>query len=270
VAIKFQQWVNSFDATTVEGTSTCSIDSLGYINCVTQSAADVSDQATKDITSNMPTSEEGRARFYFTPVTIPTTPTGNYTVFGVYGAAAAQILEVYFSTARVLSVFSPAGRLSSGSVNFSCSPAFVDGQEHLIEVAWRKNAFLKVWVDGAQTLNLTTFSGSAGSCVPVTISIGVHHYDGADANGLTVKHRLFQYGDTATELLADPAGVIPAELVKALNATIGPGMWQIVGLNSASTRVDLDTQRLEELIRVAKANAYELRYSNGLVTAVPR
>jgi len=270
LAVRFQQWVNNFDATTVEGTSTSTIDSLGFITSVTQSAADASDQATRDITSNMPTSEEGRARFYYSPVAIPVTPTGNYTIFGVYGAAAAQILEVYFSTARVLSVFSPAGRLSSGSINFSCSPSFVDGVEHLIEVAWKKNGFLKVWVDGIQTLNLTTLSGSAGSCVPVTISVGVNHYDGADASGLTVKHRLFQYGDATTDILVDPNTVIPDGLIKKLNMVSGAGAWQLVGNASVATSSAQDGQRLAELVDVAKACGYVLAYTNGLLVANPR
>ena len=269
MATKFQQWVNAFDSTTVEAGCSVSISADGYIVSQIASASDTGDTATENITSNLPAGEEGRVRFYLT-VPSPWNPTANVTIFHNEAAASSgEVVELYFNAQKVLNVFSRAGRLSSAGLNGGCGPAFADGSEHLIEVSWKKNAFLRVWVDGQLMYN-ATLTGAASSAVPTAIKVGIDHYDGADGNPMTMRYRFFQYGDVATDILTDPSGTLPAELIRVLNTQVGANMWQLSSLDSAATATAVDGKQLEELVRVAKVNGYECRFNGVSLVFSPK
>lgn len=210
MAVTWQQWVNGFNSTVVGTGCTVTIDSAAAVpdknklTATIASATDGSDEAIAKVTTNLPAGNEGRIRFKFaTPATFDLL---NNSTPLVVSNAAGEMFELFIDSAQVLHIFTVVGPLGQNGGSVSTGQTLAANTEYTIEIAWRRNAYWKVWLNETLVASDLTLSGATGTdAITTEIDLGIHHYDGTDTNGWTAVYRWAQVGDNADTALVDPS-----------------------------------------------------------------
>lgn len=113
----------------------------------------------------------------------------NLAVFQVLDGSGRLVYELYVAAAdRTVRVWSPAGGLTSGSINASTGIAVPsDGTAVKVEVSALRNSSLVVRVNGTQLVSLSGFSGASTSDA-VRYEAGIDHYDATASTALVAYH----------------------------------------------------------------------------------
>ena len=123
-------------------------------------------------------------------LSVPTTPAlgGNLSVLQERDVAGNLIWELYVDGSnRQLSLWSPAGGLSSTAINDSTGVT-LDGQPHRVEVNALPNDSVVVRVDGQDRITVNSLSGSTAGNARF-LRVGIDHYDTGTSNEpISVSH----------------------------------------------------------------------------------
>jgi uncharacterized repeat protein (TIGR02059 family) len=217
MAVTYQQWLTAFDSTAVETGCTVTVASgltgsdKNKVTATIASADDTHDQAVAKLTAagKLPASEQGRLRFKFT------TPSsfnllGNSTILLVMNATGVAydgsqgVIDLYIDANEKLASYTSANLLGAGSLNNVSGSALSPSTEYTVELAWLKNGYRRVWLNGTLIFELTGLTGATGSALSKEIRLGIDHYDGADTLGWTVVERLLQVAGDPAVALGDP------------------------------------------------------------------
>lgn len=224
MTVIWRQWIEGFDSETEETGCTVTIDTAASgrdknkLTSEIASATDTADRATGNVTTTawLPSGDQGRIRLKYKPLAHPVgdpwNPLGNAIFLHLsVESPLKQIIELFNENDRQFAVFSQDETLrTTGSMpQGNAGSASVADTEYTIEVAWfgstSANGFRRVWIDDVLLYELTSLDmGVVGDCVPNLFTLGFHHYDGADPEGLSCEIRWAQISDDPNETLTDP------------------------------------------------------------------
>ena len=229
MAVKFQQWRDGLDDFLIDTGCTFDADfpsrEARYYSQIA-SATDSADSATGIVndSAKLPAADEGRIRGYIKfPATVSLA--ANSTILIARNSGGLQIFDLYLNSAEDIGLFSATNILNSTSSNNVPDITNPQDLEHLFEIAWKKNDFLRLWYDGSVLIEFTGLTGATGNAVPATISFGIDHYDGSSGvswASAPLEYRLWQVSDDSSTPLSDPSEDAPQKI----NAVTSPMIWR--------------------------------------------
>jgi hypothetical protein len=232
----WRQWVDSFpgfpglfplletSSAIIDSTASLAIDNTqtginrNIITATVPNGNDANDTAVARVLypQFLPPGQEGRLRLHLTmPASFPLT--GNSTFALGLTAGGIEVIDLYLTSARVLNVFSTAGTLNSTALNLSSGQTLALSTSYTIEIAWKQNSNLTVFLNGAQVINQVC-AGAAGTALLSELRLGIDHYDPAVLTdpGWTAVVFGAQLGASSTVALNDPVFLATSGFNEAL------------------------------------------------------
>lgn len=183
----WKQSVHGFTGQSVLGTATLEVDTLRGNRVVStiKNASDQNDRATANQMDGgrLPKTGHGKIRGKFQ---IPSTlKLNNNSTFLWLSNGSKQLIQLYFNASGQLVTYSAPGMLAPGAVSntITWTNGFQPNIDYLVEIAWQRNSYRRVWINGTQVAQAINLTGDAGVLeIPVQLRLGVYRYDGtADA-----------------------------------------------------------------------------------------
>lgn len=205
----WKQSVHGFTGQSVLGSATLEVDTLRGNRVVStiKSANDTNDRATANSfdAGRLPSTGQGRIRGRFQlPATLKLTNNSTFLWLGV--GTSKPLLQLYFNSSGQLVANSGAGMLGPAAVSntITFSGGFMPNVDYLVEVAWQRSGYRRVWINGLQVAQVNSLVGDAGLLeVPDQLRLGIYRYDGAADAGWSTALFDWQLTDNASVVLSD-------------------------------------------------------------------
>jgi len=205
----WRQSVHGFTGQSVLGTATLEVDTLRGNRVVStiKGASDSNDRATANHTDGgrLPATGNGRIRGRFQiPSALKLTANSSFLWLATGGK---PLLQLYFNSSGQLVTYSAAGMLAPGSVSNTITwsdGGFQPNVDYLLEIAWQRSGYRRVWINGSQVAQQTNLVGDAGLLeVPDQLRLGIYRYDGTADAGWAVTLFDWQLTDNPSVVLGD-------------------------------------------------------------------
>jgi hypothetical protein len=203
----WKQSVHGFTGTSVDSLCSIEVDSTrgNRVIATVKSAADTTDTATANQydAGMLPMTGSGRIRGRFQlPATLKLT---NTSPFLWLASPGKTLVSLAFNSTGQLVINSSGGMIGPSNLTSSITwtGGFQPNVDYLVEVAWQKNSYRRVYVNGAVQAEFTGL-GDAGSLeVPNQLRMGVYRYDGDAGTGWSVALFDWQLTDNPSVVLSD-------------------------------------------------------------------
>ncbi len=130
----------------------------------------------------------------------------NNSTFLWLALGSKPLIQLYFNASGQLVTNSAAGMLGPGQVQNSITwtNGFQPNVDYLVEIAWQRGSYRRIWINGTQVAQATTLTGDAGVLeVPDQLRLGIYRYDGAADAGWSVTLSDWQLTDNPSVVLSD-------------------------------------------------------------------
>lgn len=204
----WKQGVHGFTGQSVLGSATLEVDSLrnNRVSSTIKTALDTSDRATANHTDagHLPQTGNGKIRGRFQlPAALKLT-NNSYWLFLANGTK--PLLQLSFNASGQLVTYSAAGMLGPSAVTntITWTNGFQPNVDYLVEVAWARGQYRRVWINGTQVAQATNLTGDAGVLeAPDQLRLGIYRYDGTADAGWSVALTDWQLTDNPSVILSD-------------------------------------------------------------------
>lgn len=204
----WKQSVHGFTGRTVDLLCALEIDSLrgNRVTSTVNRANDSNDSATADQldAGSLPMTGNGRIRGWFQ---LPAAPNlTNTSVFLWLAGPTKTLLSLAFDSSGRLVAHTSAGMVGPTGLTstITWTGGFVPSQDYLVEVAWQRDSYRRVYINGNSVAELNGL-GDAGTGRewPDQLKLGIYRYDGDAGAGWSIALFDWQLTDDPSVVLSD-------------------------------------------------------------------
>ncbi len=208
----WKQGVHGFSGQSELGTATVEIDGLrgNKVVSTVMTSNDSNDRATanQQDAGSLPRTGNGRLRGKF-QLPAPLKLTANSTFVWLATAGGKPLIQLSFNSAGQLVASSGAGMIAPASLSNNITwsndgGGFQPNTDYLVEIAWQRGNYRRIWINGAQVAQATNLTGDAGPLeIPDRLQLGIYRYDGSADAGWSVTLSDWQLTDNPSVVLTD-------------------------------------------------------------------
>ncbi len=212
IAPLWKQSAHGFSGQSELGTARVEIDSLRGNKVVSTviTSNDLNDRATanQQDAGSLPRTGNGRIRGKF-QLPVPLKLAANSTFVWLATAGGKPLIQLSFNSIGQLVANSAAGMIAPASVSNNITwsndgGGFQPNVDYLVEIAWQRGSYRRIWINGAQVAQVTNLVGDAGMLeLPDRLQLGIYRYDGTVDAGWSVTLSDWQLTDNPSVVLSD-------------------------------------------------------------------